>query len=163
MHAGKRSVLVALPLAVLLVSAGGVATAALLDSDVADTPEPSISVGPNGEVDYCPTREELNAYWEANGRELKPTVNCEYDPPELPDPNATREPEPLGHPVPGPSTVAEAQEQCDPENDPWTLIAEQNGEFSCLMGTGLGEPPPAWVITTDDFHEWLTSQQESQP
>jgi hypothetical protein len=156
MRHNGRVTLVAASALVVIASGAGIATAAF-GSDQSETSITPSELGAGSQIDYCPTREELNDYWNTYGREQKPTVACEYDEP-TPDPSHTREPEPFGQPAPEITTLAEAEKQCDPNNeDPWTLIVDdqKDGGYGCLMGAGFGEPPPSWVVTTTDFHEWL--------
>lgn len=110
-------------------------------------------------VDYCPTREEVDAHWRQTGRDLKPTVFCDDEDPletSLTPPGADHSHEPGAAQESGPRmTLAEAQAQYDPHNDPYTLVGRNPDGTIALLTIAAAVPPPPWVKTPADLSKWV--------
>lgn len=107
---------------------------------------------------FCPSLEQLEQHWEKYGQELK--LPCP-DPDPLPEPSNR---EPSGLPVEAPTTLAEAQELYDPDNDPLILIGrDDDGNYVSVTGAVLDSAfiPPASIKTTAQYEQWLAQRLEN--
>jgi hypothetical protein len=108
----------------------------------------------------CPSAEEVRAYWEKYGKDLKSAGRC-GDPDPLPPGDGTGEAPVSGRPPPTPTTMAEAQAVLDPDDDPLLLLhQDKNGGWSAILvalAPGQDEPPPS-VRTVEQFSAWVAAQ-----
>lgn len=117
------------------------------------------SDGAAGEADYCPSAEEVVAYWDKYHRERKPSPGCSDPDPLLEDPSG--EPEDPGEPAVEPRTLDEAQELFDPNNEPLILVDQQaDGTFMSVNMTVWNpeDTPPASIQTSQQYKTWLEEQ-----
>jgi hypothetical protein len=107
---------------------------------------------------FCPSLEQLEQHWEKYEQELK--LPCP-DPDPLPEPSNK---EPSGLPVEAPTTLAEAQELYDPDNDPLILIGrDDDGTYVSVTIAVLDSAfiPPASIKTTAQYEQWAAQRPKN--
>jgi len=124
-----------------------------------------VSGQPQGTAtDECPTADEIRAYWEKYGKDLKPAATC-GDPDPMPEgDDTTAEEHADAASPPEPATEAEAQAMLDPTDDPLTLLVQdESGQWSSILAVMAPgqKPPPPNVQTVKEFSAWLDTQGAS--
>lgn len=107
----------------------------------------------------CMDPAQVQEYWERYGKDPKHIPNCP-DPDPLPDTTRSAEPSSDGPPPELPTTLADAQQFYDPENDPFILLVLlPDGTYTSRLYTyAPGSIPPPSVKTVEQYIEWAASR-----
>lgn len=141
----------------------------------------SLTASSGEDEQFCPSAEEIEEHWDAYGEELKPDPGCPDLEPTSDEQAAQRRVEAgkadrheaagnehhhrFEHAVPSVlTTMRQAQNVLDPENDPLVLIdRDSKGRYLAVhlvLAPGQAAPP-AWVRTGDQFKSWLDQSAAS--
>ncbi len=117
-------------------------------------------------VSECPTGEEIQAYWEQHGEDLKSAGTC-GDPDPVPPGDSGEQSADVGHSHDAkhahePTTLGQAQELLDPADDPLVYIGKDSSGrwFAVHVTLAPGEQePPARVRTVHELAAWFDARR----
>jgi hypothetical protein len=139
----------------------GVTLARTIAGEPSSPPSESPPVAASAEGE-CPSPEEMEAYWEEHGVELKTGTDCGDPDPVPPGEGETHYHDESDHQPP--ETLEEAQALLDPEDDPLILIAQNAQGFYAVTIAVTGEDavPPTHVRTERQYARWIDGKEAAK-